>query len=301
MDFEMFKKVLQEKISAAAKEWIGGEFINEGTFKEEGNDIIFYPKDGLAGIPVNTMDHYAAFQAGWTMEAVTEAAFTALKESFQEHQLLERMAVPENIVPVLIPRKGNEELLEEIAHIALGNMEIIFKFILLEPVDGMNISCSVPRSYMEECGWDEEKLLAVAMNNQAYRDEIHVMPFKKMTDALLIGNSGEGLGSDWEGLKEDPMKMVLITNSLRLYGAAGILDKDTMERISKIYGADMYILPASLHECLAVPKGTTELKNLQMMVQGINQEHTPGEEWLSDDVYVFDRSTGEIRMAGEVE
>lgn len=297
MDFERFKEELREQVSAAAKEWNGGEFINEGTFKEEGGDIVFHPEDGLAGIPVNTMDHYAAYQAGWTMDAVIEAAFTALKESFQEQQLLERMAVPENIVPVLIPGKGNEELLEETAHIAFGNMEIIFKFILPEPVDGMNISCTVPKSYMEECGWDEEKLLSVAMGNQAYRGGIHVMPFKKMTDVLLLGGTGEDLESDWEGLKEDPLKIVLITNSLRLYGAAGILDKETTERISRIYGSDLYILPASLHECLAIPKGSTTVQNLLMMIQEINHHHPAGKEWLSDDVYVYDRDSGEVRLA----
>ena len=267
MDFERFKKELREGIITVAKEWTGGGFINEGTFQtEEGKDLIFYPEDGLAGIPVNTMDHYAAFQAGWEMEAVAEAAFTTLKEGHQEQQLLERMAVPENIVPVLVSREVNRELLEKIPHIAFQGMEIIFKFILLEPVDGRHVSCSVPRSYMEECGWDEEKLFRIAMCNDAFKAQIHVMPFKKMTDALLLGDDADGLGSDWDGIREDPMKIVLLTNSLRTYGAAGVLDSDTLERISSIYGEDLYLLLPSIHECLAVPKGTMPLDHLREMV-----------------------------------
>lgn len=303
MDFEMFKKELQEKISAAAKEWIGGEFINEGLFQtEEGCDIIFYPEGGLAGIAVNTMDHYAAFQAGWTMEAVVEAAFSTLKERFHEEkekQVLEQMAVPENIVPVLVSGEVNKELLEEIPHITFQGMEIIFKFILEEPVDGMNVSCNVPRSYMEECGWDEERLLEIATHNQIYKDQLHVMPFKKMADTLLLGNDGDELGSDWEGIQEDSMKTVLITNSQRTYGAAGILDKDTLERISSIYGEDLYLLLPSIHECLAVPKGAMPLETLREMVWDMNQNLTERKEWLSDRVYVFERNTKEIRMAGE--
>lgn len=305
MDFEMFKKELQEKISAMSKEWIGGEFINEGLFQtEEGEDIIFYPEGGLAGIAVNTMDHYAAFQAGWTMEAVVEAAFSTLKERLQEEkerQMLEQMAIPENIVPVLISREVNKELLEEIPHIAFQGMEVIFKFILPEPVDGMNISCNVPRSYMEECGWDEEGLLEIAMRNLIYKDQLHVMPFKKMANALLLGNGGDELESDWEGIREDPMKTVLITNSQRTYGAAGILDKDTLERISSIYGEDLYLLLPSIHECLAVPKGAMPLENLREMVRDMNRNLTAREEWLSDSVYVFDRNTKEVRLAGEEE
>ncbi len=305
MDFEMFKKVLQEKVRALAKEEMGGGFINEGFFQtEKGKDIIFYPEGGLAGIAVHTMDHYAAFQAGWTMEAVVEAAFSELKERFveeKEKRLLEQMAVPENIVPVLVSREVNRELLEKIPHIAFQGMEIIFKFILLEPVDGRHVSCSVPRSYMEECGWDEEKLFRIAMCNDAFKAQIHVMPFKKMTDALLLGDDADGLGSDWDGIREDPMKIVLLTNSLRTYGAAGVLDSDTLERISSIYGEDLYLLLPSIHECLAVPKGTMPLDHLREMVRDMNRNLTAREEWLSDSVYVFERHTKKIRMAGEEE
>ncbi len=305
MDFEMFKNVLQEKIKAAAKDWIGGEFINEGIFQtEEGNDIIFYPEGGLAGIAVNTLDHYAAFQAGGTMEAVMEAAFSTLKERYMEEkekQLLERMAVPENIVPVLVSREVNKELLKKIPHISFQGMEIIFKFILLEPVDGMNVSCSVPRSYMEEYGWDEEKLLQIAMGNPIYKDQLHVMPFRKMADALILGEDGDHLESDWEGIQEDPMKTVLITNSQRTYGAAGILDQDTLERISSIYGEDLYLLLPSIHECLAVPKGDVPLENLQEMVWDMNQNLTAQEEWLSDRVYIFEKHTKVVRLADQEE
>lgn len=305
MDFEMFKIVLQEKISAMSEEWIGGKFINEGSFQtEEGKDIIFYPEGGLAGIAVNTMDYYAAFQDGRTMEAVVEAAFSTLGERLQEEkekQMLEQMAIPENIVPVLISGEVNKELLEEIPHIALQEMEIIFKFILPEPVNGTNITCNVPRSYMEECGWDEERLLKIALCNHVYKDQIHVMPFKKMTDALLLGKDGDKLVSDWEGIQEEPMKVVLITNSQRTYGAAGILDKDTLERISSIYGEDLYLLLPSIHECLAVPKGDTPLEDLREMVWDMNQNFTARKEWLSDSVYVFDRHTKVIRQAGEEE
>lgn len=305
MDFEMFKKVLQEKISVMSKEWTGGEFIDEGLFQtEEGKDIIFYPEGGLAGITVNTMDHYAAFQAGWTMEAVVEAAFSKLKECFAEEKegrLLEQMAVPENIVPVLVSREVNMDLLEKIPHIAFQGMEIIFKFILPELVDGMHVSCNVPRSYMEECGWDEGTLFKIAVCNEAFKSQIHVMPFKKMTDALLLGNNAVELGTDWDGIREDPMKIVLITNAQRTYGAAGILDYDTLQRISSIYGEDLYLLLPSIHECLAVPKGSMPLENLREMVWDMNQNLTARKDWLSDSVYIFDRHTKEVRLADQEE
>lgn len=303
MDFKMFQEVLQKKISAAVKERIGGNFTIEEVGTGEGTGgIIFLPEGGLAGIAVNTMDYYAAFQAGRPMEEIVEEASATLKENVldqAEKQVLERMAEPQNIVPVLIPREGNEELLEEIPHIAFGKMEIIFKFILLEPVDGMNVSCNVPTSYIEECGWDEERLLEVAMDSQMYKGQIHVMPFRQMADTLLMGNDGKELESDWDGIKEDSMKLVLITNSLRLYGAAEMLDKVMLERLSNIYSEDLYILPASIHECLAVPMGAMPLGNLQEMLQDINQNHLTREDWLSDDVYVFDRHTRDIRIAHE--
>lgn len=300
MELEIFQKQLLEKIREAAEERIGEGYAFETEFKEDGVFITVTSREsGLAGITVNTVDYYAAFQAGRPMESVVEAAVSALNESLSEQKeqiLLERMAKPENIVPVLLPGKGNAELLEKVPHKAFCNMEIIFKFMLPEPVDGMNVFCSVPRSYMEEQGWDEEKLLALAMGSRAYQEHLHAMPFRKMADALLTGKDADGLGSDWEGIKGDSMKMVLITNSLRTYGASGILDEDTVERISGIYGENLYLLLPSVHECLAVPEGAMPPEDLREMLQKMNQGNVSREEWLSDDVYIFDRRTKEIRI-----
>ena len=63
-------------------------------------------------------------------------------------------------------------------------------------------------------------------------------------------------------------------------------------------GGDFYILPSSTHEVLIVPKDEmVDLKELEKMVQSVNQEMVAAEEFLSDHVYEYDAQSHELSIA----
>ena len=89
--------------------------------------------------------------------------------------------------------------------------------------------------------------------------------------------------------------MYVLINSLRIYGAAGILDKELIKSFTK--GRDYYILPSSIHETIFVPADSiSSAGDLDRMVREINREQVDPEERLTDHCYFYDAGADEIRL-----
>lgn len=85
-----------------------------------------------------------------------------------------------------------------------------------------------------------------------------------------------------------PDTMFVLTNDTKVNGAAAILNDDTRQEIADKVG-DFYVLPSSIHETLIIPKDAgMELRDLEQMVQEVNQTQVAPQERLSDHVYEYD-------------
>lgn len=96
--------------------------------------------------------------------------------------------------------------------------------------------------------------------------------------------------------KSKKLEMFVLTNSLRMFGAAGILDIEFLKE--KLGEKDYYILPSSLHETIIVPameEGEMMWKELNKMIKEINEFEVPEEERLSDHCYYYEGRTGKLR------
>lgn len=83
--------------------------------------------------------------------------------------------------------------------------------------------------------------------------------------------------------EEEPCVYV-VTNSDGWYGAAGILDTRIQESLDRIFEDGYYVLPSSVHECIAVPK-SADVSELVHMVRDINRAQVAEHERLSDHVF----------------
>ena len=85
-----------------------------------------------------------------------------------------------------------------------------------------------------------------------------------------------------------PDTMFVLTNDTKVNGAAAILNDDIRQEIAEKVG-DFYMLPSSIHETLIIPKDAgMEFKELEQMVQEVNQKQVAPGERLSDHVYEYD-------------
>ena len=68
-----------------------------------------------------------------------------------------------------------------------------------------------------------------------------------------------------------------------------------MKKCSKVLNKDLYILPSSTHEVLLLPhEKKIEAEELAYMIQSINSENVPREEWLSDHAYFYRREDDKV-------
>ena len=83
----------------------------------------------------------------------------------------------------------------------------------------------------------------------------------------------------------------VLTNEANSYGAAVLTRMDVLRDLYSKIGS-FYILPSSRHEVLAI---STEwdigINDLKSMVKIINSTEVRTEDWLSDQVFVFDGKT----------
>ena len=95
-----------------------------------------------------------------------------------------------------------------------------------------------------------------------------------------------------------PVTMYVISNDTKTNGAVGMLSVDILAEIADQFENDVYILPSSIHEVLAI--SAAEVKNvedLEKMVYEVNTHEVSPEERLSYSVFFFNRETRELSKA----
>ena len=91
---------------------------------------------------------------------------------------------------------------------------------------------------------------------------------------------------------EEVAPMVVITNEEKFFGASSILSSEITDKFDR----DMYIIPSSVHEFIAVPADDDIGLMLGGMIREINATTVQPSEVLGNDPYLFNYATKEIRM-----
>ena len=91
--------------------------------------------------------------------------------------------------------------------------------------------------------------------------------------------------------------MYVITNESKLYGAASILYEEPLHELAEKVGSDLYILPSSVHEVIAVSADFSSPDELAEMVYEINMDQDDLSDRLSNQVYHYDKEARTLRLA----
>ena len=91
--------------------------------------------------------------------------------------------------------------------------------------------------------------------------------------------------------------MYILTNRCKRFGAAEMLDKNTLRMIAGQVGDGFIVLPSSVHEIIVLPpKDGSEYKTLAEMVRDINDTEVDADERLSYHVYVYSRDEEMLKI-----
>lgn len=208
--------------------------------------------------------------------------------------------VKDRIVFKLVNTLKNRQFLSSVPHIPFMDLAIVF-YVLLEATDDGTAAMVVSKVHAQQWGLD-----ARALWENAVRNVKNLLPaeFFTMNHAIkeMLGKRGHYKGVRepedlLAGAGEACDSMYVLTNRLRNNGAACMAYPHIMEMVGDILRTDFYVLPSSVHEVIVIPR-CREIKcsELDEMIKDINKTQVDAEEVLSDHAYLYERSSGKLKI-----
>ena len=246
-------------------------------------------------------EYYECYLEGKPLSLITEEILELYEsirkeESWDYEMIRSYEGVKDRVVFKVINTEQNRELLNQIPHIEMLDLSIVF-YILLEISSEGTAAMLVSGSHAELWGIDVQTLWGAASENAKRLLPAEFFTMSYAMNELLSGENGDGRKN--ENLlvsgagKEDGM--YVLSNNIRNYGAACIAYPYILKMIGEILKTDYYVLPSSVHEVVIVPYSEEiDSGELDCIVREINETQVAEEEVLSDHAYLFSRRTGKL-------
>lgn len=297
MKFEQFADAVVEKI----REYLPETFANATV---ELNTIVKNNDTHLTGLTIRGIEQnisptiyleqfFERYQDGEDMSDVLERIADVrisheLSERFDTEQITEFDRVKDKIVPKLVNKDWNEELLKDRVHSVVGDLAITYQILLSQDFSG-NASVTITNQIMKMWSISLEELHALALDNMKKLTPSTFEPMSKVLASMLGEDAAELFASE---TPSDELMWVL-SNRSRINGAAALLDKNIMQSVIDTIGSSFYILPSSIHECIVVA-ASDDMDVLQLtdMIQDVNAGQVAPDERLSDHPYRYSVEEG---------
>ena len=220
-----------------------------------------------------------------TIEEIYEE--NKINYNFDINSILDYESIKENLRAKLINYELNREFLKEVPHRRFLDLAIVVYIALEmeEEIEG-NATITVKNNLQQTWKVDTEELIDTALEN--IKGDVVVADMSEYVDMSLFGDT------------EKLFDIYVITNRLKLHGAVAMLQKDRLKQFSEeLEKETLTILPSSIHECLIInaedaPKDIDELRE---MVKEVNETVVSDQDILSNNVYIYNRTTDKITIA----
>ena len=144
----------------------------------------------------------------------------------------------------------------------------------------------IPDTILREWGVSTKDVIDQAKKN-VYSESYAFMPIGQ----ALFGQTFDN--------PDNPLYVVatLDNKGMGRFGARAIMVPEVQRRISREMGGDFIILPSSKHEVLVLPKDfNSNMEDMQQMVQDINSAVVSPDDFLSNNIYLYDAKDKDIKM-----
>ena len=207
----------------------------------------------------------------------------------------------------LVNTEKNRAFLEDKVHFEVLDLSMVF-YILVSEDNGRVGAVPIQKRLSEAWGIPAGEIRKQAEKNTPELFPVKVQPLVSVMEELLDaagtdGSAGEILAAVesqfGETKKEEPF---ILTNISGLNGFSAVLYPAALKNFSDRMGRNLYVLPSSLHEALLIPAGGfTGSQELGEMVREVNRTVLSQEDFLSNNIYYYDREKNELKQAGEAD
>lgn len=240
---------------------------------------------------------YQDYQISGDMEEVLSTTAKMVKKQLERVDGIISCFKQENFTKQIrcriINTKINRKLLEKVVHREFNDLSVIYQW-RVEDEDG-TYSMIIRNDMAEKIGISEEQMFQMALQNTR---RMYPMYTENMTSMLLrIFQDKESP----EEILETGKNMYVISNEMHRNGAVCLLYEEYFRELAEKLDSDLYILPSSIHEVIAVPTKLDEVDPaiLVDMVKSINDKKVAPEDRLSNSIYLYSRKDGKISILAE--
>ena len=304
MDYEIFKEVVKESfLSYMPKGYQDMEVrvtpVDKVNRKLDGISLLAQNENTMISPTLYINDMYEKYSKTGDLQATLREAAEAMDEALREAEIppLDISTAKDNIIFQLVNTMQNEDLLKKLPHRDFQDLSIIYRWVV--GVEQQGISSVVINNHVaESLGMGEEELFkAAAENTRRILPPVVQSMNEVMRDMFVADGMPKELADLMIGEQEPEMTMWVISNERKIEGAASMLYEDKLHSLAEKVGTDLYILPSSVHEVIAVSVEMGEPEELAQMVAEINMDQVDLSERLSNQVYHYDKDLRKITLA----
>ena len=308
MEYEIFKGVVGEKF----KEFLPEKY-QDAQVEIRPVDKVNRTLDGLSirgsepgmnispTIYVNHMyeDYVTTENLNATLERAAEGFIKAMeqKESINVNELTNAECAKDKIVFQLINTEQNKEMLANMPHREFKDLSVIYRMVVKIDREGI-ASTPVHNGLADTLGFTEEQLFKLAAENTK-----RLLPpvVKSMNDVMREIFMKDGMPPEIADMMLGEMppeqQMYVISNNKGINGAVSMLYENGLHDLAEKLGSDLYIMPSSIHEVIAVSTDLGNPNELAAMVAEINMDQVALDERLSNQVYHYDKDLRKVTLA----
>lgn len=290
MNFEEFKAWVKENITS--KDWKETSQVEISVVKKN-NGV------SKAGLSIREDEHdvspllylddyYIHYQNGELLENIIRN----IRADYDKKVQMAAVKIPnlqefENIrgrvIYRLVNYEKNKEILEDCPHIRLYDLAVTFHWVAR--IDDVGVSTSlITNKQVKEWGVSVNDLVLAARQNTPRLFPAQIIDMEEMLAGMVSFI-----------LYPSTIPMYILTNKQELNGASALLYGDILKDFANKKGADMYILPSSIHEVIMVPADRiNDPTKLLSIVHDANTTVVSIGDVLSDSVYYYDRKKDQI-------
>ena len=247
-------------------------------------------------------EFFEQYQKGMSIDRIVNEILefyekVKVEEDYDVSQLSLYENVKKKVAFKLVNTEKNQQMLKEVPHIPLLDLSIVF-YILVDVDEKGSATIQIRNEHIENWNVTVEQLYKDAKLNVKCLIPARLMCMQHVIEKLYDISKGEE--KDLLKAKFPPENkefMYILTNSIHQFGAAVLAYPNILEMASRIISEDFYLLPSSIHEVIFIPKSKSpDLKDLNEMINEVNETQVQEEEVLSDHAYYYEKNTHTLMM-----
>lgn len=204
----------------------------------------------------------------------------------------------------LINKEKNEKMLETCPHKTVCDLALVMYVMLDDNVLGRG-SITIDNKTFDLWERDFETVLNQALSNSLHEADFCINSITEVLFELMQSRGMEADSSEAVAIKElieqeknSEASMYVLSNRYKTYGAVEILDEKSLRLFADRIDSNFYILPSSVHELIVIPADKEiDVNTLYDMVNTVNAEEVPEYDFLSNNVYFYDKEKCSFAIA----